>query len=32
MGAEIVFTTNDKGAVIGLTFYQQGQEMSAVKD
>jgi len=32
MGAEIVFTTNDKGEVIGLTFYQQGQEMSAVKD
>ena len=32
MGAEIVFTINDKGEVSGLTFYQQGQEMSAVKD
>ena len=32
MGAEIVFNINDKGEVSGLTFYQQGQEMSAVKD
>lgn len=32
MGAEIVFDTNDKGEVIGLTFYQQGQEMYGDKD
>ncbi|MFT5761988.1 MAG: hypothetical protein ACI8WA_001112 [Polaribacter sp.] len=32
MGAEIVFSTNDKGQVTGLTFYQQGQEMFATKD
>jgi hypothetical protein len=32
MGAEIVFDTNSKGEVTGLTFYQQGQEMSATKD
>lgn len=32
MGAEIVFDTNDKGEVIGLTFYQQGQEMYGGKD
>ena len=32
MGAEIEFSFNDKGEVIGFTFFQQGQEMYGSKD
>ena len=32
MGAEIVFSVNDEGKVIGMTFFQQEQEMYATKN
>ncbi len=32
MGAEIEFDVDGKGKVTGLTFFQQGQEMSGTKD
>mgnify|MGYP005989800521 CR=1 FL=1 len=32
MGADLEFDLNEKGKVLGLTFYQQGQEMFGTKD
>jgi hypothetical protein len=32
MGAEVEFDVDEKGKVTGLTFFQQGQEMSGTKD